>query len=305
MSSYLWDLNSYLPEDKIPIYSYHVAPGTHPALEFHDHNVSEIVFVLSGEGEHVVLTSEKKQIRVPIHARDILVLHPGVIHVYDNIGNLEIFNLVYDIGKLSLQLLDGYELSLFHRLFPLQDSPDPASMAEPVANLSEEDLEQLMPMLKELQLLTTSTIRGGFITALTAFMRLVVTMGQMLSKKVSLTQKLRYQIGNAVFQMGRNFAKSMTLDELAKAVNMSRRNFCRQFRMMTGTSPMQYLKQLRLRHAVELLETTDLDVGSIALHCGFYDSNCFCKQFQKSYRKSPGEYRKERLVSKKWLTRKD
>lgn len=294
---YHWTLETRIAADKLPLYTTHIAPGTHPALQFHDHNVSEIVFVLSGEGEHVIQIGKQVH-RTHISARDVLVIHPGLIHAYDKTDNLEIFNLVYDWKKLAFPMLDGYDMPLFSRFFPRGLPLQPQEMLNPVMTLTAEEQEQVVSRLKELQLQNAFTVPGSLCSSLALFMRLLTMMGQMRLNSPGLHRQPRYQIGNALFLMGRRYASGITLDELARSVNMSRRNFCRQFRLMTGTSPIQYLQQLKMRHAVELLESTEMDLSSIASQCGFYDSNFFCKQFHKFYHKSPGEYRREHHQNK-------
>lgn len=58
----------------------------------------------------------------------------------------------------------------------------------------------------------------------------------------------------------------------------------RRFREVTGTTPVQYLQDVRIRHAKQLLREKSrlhLSVNEIALMCGYYDPAYFCRSFQK------------------------
>ena len=69
----------------------------------------------------------------------------------------------------------------------------------------------------------------------------------------------------------------------------------RRFQQTTGTTPNKYLKELRLRHARQLLDQNDtlhLSIGEISLLCGFYDPAYFCRSFQAETGMSPTAYMK-------------
>ena len=63
-------------------------------------------------------------------------------------------------------------------------------------------------------------------------------------------------------------ADKITLSDLANHANVSVRTLNRRFRAETGLSPLQWLLQLRVDRARELLETTDLPLALIAHRCG-------------------------------------
>ena len=54
---------------------------------------------------------------------------------------------------------------------------------------------------------------------------------------------------------------------------------------------MQYLENIRLRKARELLESTSLSISDIARTAGYNDSNYFARSFKKVYGVSPRDYR--------------
>ena len=83
--------------------------------------------------------------------------------------------------------------------------------------------------------------------------------------------------------MRRNLSEPIRLEALAQQCNLSAAHFCRVFRQITGTTPVQYLTNLRLHQAAALLRRTNRSISQIAEEVGFddvgYMSRCFKKQF--------------------------
>lgn len=68
--------------------------------------------------------------------------------------------------------------------------------------------------------------------------------------------------------------------------------FNRAFKMIFGKSPMQLLKEMRLKRAEEYLETTNYSLNTVASLCGLGDAAYFCRTFRQEYGRSPSDYRK-------------
>lgn len=73
-----------------------------------------------------------------------------------------------------------------------------------------------------------------------------------------------HRITKAVSRLRADFDQLVSIEELAKLVNMSVTTFHRQFKAVTGISPLQYQKTLRLQEARRLMLTATLDAGAAA-----------------------------------------
>ena len=89
----------------------------------------------------------------------------------------------------------------------------------------------------------------------------------------------------------------ITLEILSEKFDISIRSLNRRFKQATGKSPMQYLQQVRLENAQELLKTSNLGIAEVAYSVGYPDNSYFSALFKKAISLSPKEYRK--LVRKK------
>lgn len=96
-----------------------------------------------------------------------------------------------------------------------------------------------------------------------------------------------------VFRMiHENLHEELNREMLAAHMNLSPSRFSALFASCTGQSPMQYVRQARLRQVQHLLWTTNLSVGQIAEKLRFYDAFHLSKQFSKAFDISPTEFRR-------------
>ncbi|MBQ2210646.1 MAG: helix-turn-helix transcriptional regulator, partial [Prevotella sp.] len=80
------------------------------------------------------------------------------------------------------------------------------------------------------------------------------------------------------------------VDAIASEMGLSRSAFYKKVKGLTGFAPIDLIKEFRLSHATELLQTTNLSIAEIAFRSGFADSSYFGKCFRKRYGMSPREY---------------
>lgn len=91
--------------------------------------------------------------------------------------------------------------------------------------------------------------------------------------------------------MHNHYHTPLSLEQLSSRFEISVRSLNRRFKQATGKSPMQYLQQIRLDNARELLRTSNLSVSEVAYSTGFGDCSYFSAQFRKAVSLSPTAYR--------------
>jgi transcriptional regulator GlxA family with amidase domain len=94
--------------------------------------------------------------------------------------------------------------------------------------------------------------------------------------------------------MHKNFARTFSLEEPARRVGMSVRNFVRRFKEATGDSPLIYLQKLRVAAAKRMLESNHRSMQEISDAVGYQDAAFFRSLFQRHTGVSPSAY-KERF----------
>ncbi len=91
--------------------------------------------------------------------------------------------------------------------------------------------------------------------------------------------------------MAGSLSDPLNLEELAKIVNLSPYHFARTFKKLTGIPPMQYFIQMRLQHACNLLDTTQLPIKQISVAVGYPDPQYFSRIFRRVLGMTPHAYR--------------
>ncbi|WP_090050469.1 GlxA family transcriptional regulator [Lentzea fradiae] len=84
----------------------------------------------------------------------------------------------------------------------------------------------------------------------------------------------------------------ITVEDLARQVNVSSRHLARLFRAVTGTTPLQWLHAQRIRRAQELLERTDDSVDQIAEASGMGTATTLRRHFHRTVGVPPDTYRR-------------
>lgn len=99
-------------------------------------------------------------------------------------------------------------------------------------------------------------------------------------------------VQNTISTIHSMYDQPLTLNDIAKSVNISAKHLGRIFKEETGLAPMEYLNKHRIYSAAKLLSKTDFSISQIAISSGFYDPNYFSSVFKKHMNQTPSEYRK-------------
>lgn len=91
--------------------------------------------------------------------------------------------------------------------------------------------------------------------------------------------------------MEANYMQELSLQKVAEYVSLNPWYFSSQFKKYMGIPMGEYLNQVRIKAAVNLMEERDLKIGEIAELVGFKDSAYFGSVFKKFKKMSPKEYR--------------
>ncbi|WP_317929222.1 GlxA family transcriptional regulator [Halioxenophilus sp. WMMB6] len=88
-----------------------------------------------------------------------------------------------------------------------------------------------------------------------------------------------------------NYSKDIRFSEVASRFEMSVRSFNRRFKAATNKSPLQYLQEIRIQTAKDLLKTSNLTISEIAYKVGYSDMGHFTGLFKKLLATTPSDYR--------------
>jgi AraC-like DNA-binding protein len=109
--------------------------------------------------------------------------------------------------------------------------------------------------------------------------RLLLEEGSVGLHRMARADSPPQRISIAIIWLRKHYHEPFRVDELARRVGMSGSSFRQWFRNITGTTPIQYQKQLRLQEARSILRNERKDVATVSRRVG-YES---CSQFSREY----------------------
>ena len=232
------------------------------------HENIEIQICDEGEG-FVLLNSE----RYEIIKNDVVAVNPNVIH-YTGTNT----NMTYSCLIISTEFCKsiGIDTKVINFL-PVIRSPR---------------ISDLFSRLKKIHVESSDVFRTAKLNKL--LIELLIELGEShctLAKTSTRNKRVDEIIKLSVSYMQDNFARKITLDELAKAVLYDKYALCREFKKYTAQTVMEYLNSYRCTKAAEYL-SDGYSVSSVAELCGFDNLSYFSRTFKKYIGMLPSKYRK-------------
>ncbi len=100
------------------------------------------------------------------------------------------------------------------------------------------------------------------------------------------------RVRQAVALLHEQSTRNWTLDELARAVGLSRTGLAEKFRLAMGDTPLSYLRTIRMQQAMRLLGETDDALEAVASAVGYQDAFSFSKVFKRTVGVAPRDFRR-------------
>ncbi|MFI5138826.1 MAG: helix-turn-helix domain-containing protein, partial [Sphingobacteriales bacterium] len=83
---------------------------------------------------------------------------------------------------------------------------------------------------------------------------------------------------------------SLSVEELSRQMNMSRVSLYKKVLMLTDKAPVEFIRSIRLKKAVYLLETSQMTISQIGYEVGYNSPKYFTKAFKDEYNTTPSTY---------------
>ena len=112
---------------------------------------------------------------------------------------------------------------------------------------------------------------------------------------LDLDKKLLHK---AIYVVEKNITNTeFTVEDLAKNLNLSRTHLHRKLKSLTDQSATEFIRNIRLKHAIKLMKSSDYLINEIGFSVGFNSHNYFTKAFKKQFDLSPSEFIKKNFES--------
>lgn len=148
-------------------------------------------------------------------------------------------------------------------------------------------------MIRELQ-----TLRSGYEEVARMNLRhlFLLIERHMIEDKEETGADFHGEIIQALTWFERHWRENVSIEEYAQHNRITPCWFRKKFKAHTGLSPTQYLIELRITNAKNLIENTDYNISQIAYAVGYDNPSYFCRLFRKYTGMSPLEYKKKNKI---------
>ena len=246
-----------MSDNLLPIFSQAAFFADTKDVGFHSHPGTELLLVVSGSCEIAI----KNKVYL-CHPGNLLIVPPEVEHNQHNLGMVENFFVVFHAEPMM------FDSSL--RLIELGDDP------------------WIEPLVREICRMSKATcyeLCDGLIYSL---LKAIVRREQ----RIEGLREMHPALVKAIFLIEKDFARQISMDEVAHAAGVSKSYLRTLFIAQFGYSPQQYLQNFRMARVREALRNRYLTVEEVAAECGYEDPNYFTRLFRKVHQCTPGAFRK-------------
>lgn len=89
----------------------------------------------------------------------------------------------------------------------------------------------------------------------------------------------------------------LIVDDLVQELAVSRSVFFKKLKTLTGLAPIEFIKEMRVKRAAQLIESGDYNMTQIAYMVGINDPRYFSKCFKQRFGMTPTEYKENAKIS--------
>ena len=175
---------------------------------------------------------------------------------------------------------------LMLRMRPARKAPQEGGPGVAVADAEPEFLEAVLRLAELLDKPEQIAIRAPMIMQELHYLLLIGPLGHVL-RGLYAQGSQNSQVLQAVSILRRDLGAPVRMETLARQVGMSLSTLHRHFKTVTGLSPLQYLKQLRLHEAQRLMLMEDMRAASAALSVGYESVTQFSREYKRLFGEPP------------------
>ncbi|TSB47727.1 AraC family transcriptional regulator [Alkalicoccobacillus porphyridii] len=106
-------------------------------------------------------------------------------------------------------------------------------------------------------------------------------------KQIAITGSHTERVATVIHQIKQDFAQPLRIKKLASTASMSESSLHHHFKQVTGSSPLQFQKQIRLQEARRLMLSEAIDAASASFQVGYESPSQFSREYSRMFGMSP------------------
>ncbi|BCG10169.1 AraC family transcriptional regulator [Buttiauxella agrestis] len=266
------EVSKYFPDEQTKLSLYASDPEDNNCE--HSHSFQELVIVEEGHGLHVINGKP-----IFIQQGDVFFIGENDVHFYDELGTLKLINILIN-PQLEFVYLTGIE-QLLNRIA--------GNTAANYGWLTPETKAQCKRLINDIFHQQSS---GAENQALKESLFFTLVTQIIYAQSQAEYSNTRYKLHKLLSYLQENCFNEIDWQQLANQFHLTQRTTSRHIKEVTGLTPENYLKRLRLVSARVKLKETDMTITEVAFLCGFTNSNHFTTSYKKVFGVTPSAERK-------------
>lgn len=159
------------------------------------------------------------------------------------------------------------------------------------------DLKSLTLLLYKIYNCISNDMLYGNYYASAALYEFFIELNKQINRKLSSNDATDSQrLSSVILYIKSNYCKPIKMSDLCELSGYSEQHLCRLFRKHLNTRPIEYVEQLRVQKAKEMLIKTELSIIDISKIIGYDNAAYFSKLFKKNISCTPTEYRRQNKI---------
>ena len=255
----------------------------------HTHGFIELVYVVGGQSVQYIngKSFEAKK-------GDMFFIDYNQVHSYDSQANsFSYVEILIDPKILSVEFSNVETIMAVFTTAIFNEFNFPESNFIQCVHFREEKRNEIESIINSM-IFEFENKQIGYISILSGYTRVLFSLFLRMSNESSRNEK-KYVNGvlpEIVEYVNQHCCEKISLNELASRCFYNPSYFSHVFKKSCGKSLSRYIKEQRIRHAIELLQTTDYSVATIGQMVGYEDKAFFHKKFKEITGKTPSAFRK-------------
>ena len=176
-------------------------------------------------------------------------------------------------------------------LFEMETPPPPKNQVNNSiyqAQMSDSLLDSLIRLLETLRSKNETKILGPIYVKEILFKVLTGEYGEIL-RDLAYNNRNLYQISRVISRIHEEYSRPIEIQTLAQEAGMSTSSFHTNFRAITSSSPLQYIKNIRLHKAKELIQQEGEKAYAAAMRVGYESSSQFNREYKRLFGVTPAK----------------
>lgn len=258
---------------------------------WHFHSVFEIIYVTESTGQRFVADSMES-----FYPEDLILLGHNVPHYMRSAPEYDAGNDKLRVKGVIIQFEKDFMAHAIQQYTELRHVKLLLEKSERGIHFPASGNNEITSCIKKLP-----TLNG--VDQITHLLQLLDKMALDTNKRVlgsaqfnnSLSLFTNNRMEKVLSYITFHYTEDISLENTASLVAMNTTAFCRYFKEKSGKTFMEYILELRVGYACQLLLSNSMDISQLSMECGFNTISHFNRIFKRITNLTPSEYRKQFL----------